>query len=329
MIKESNIIRILVLCGLIGISGVSLPVLAQEGQQTGTIDKLNNSQQSKTNHGYELAIADYGQAIKLNPRDAWAYCNRGIVYYDQKQYELAIADFDQAIKLDPSYTKAYSYRDRAYHAHQYENEKKGKIKSTSITLAKDEKPAATAPIKNHDKVGAAYDYEPDLKAAFAQQKTAYGTFYVGMPVSDFKGAFINLSDWKQTREAPVNGRVDYRYERLSSVDDYWDHGGSVIERIEATSVDGRIRNFVIQFQIRDRETAQKLQQKAYEYFYRLFPRAVRRNITDDITMYYWDDAQDNLRISLHMLPVTRISDHGLPNGIVYIVRSAKRGDQYY
>jgi tetratricopeptide (TPR) repeat protein len=63
---------------------------------------------------YEKAIADYNQAIKLNPNDASAYYNRGLAHYYLKEYEKAIADYNQAIKLDPNHANAYYSRGFAY-----------------------------------------------------------------------------------------------------------------------------------------------------------------------------------------------------------------------
>ena len=48
---------------------------------------------------YDLAIADYDEAIRLNPGDAHTYYRRGLVYDSEKQYEAAIADYDKAINL--------------------------------------------------------------------------------------------------------------------------------------------------------------------------------------------------------------------------------------
>lgn len=65
---------------------------------------------------YQKAIADFDQAIRLNPSNAKAYNNRGVVYGDLKLYQRAIADYDQAIRLNPRYTKAYNNRGRAHGA---------------------------------------------------------------------------------------------------------------------------------------------------------------------------------------------------------------------
>jgi tetratricopeptide (TPR) repeat protein len=49
----------------------------------------------------ERAVADYGQVLRLAPDDAATYAKRGDIYSDRRDYDRAIADYDQAIKLDP------------------------------------------------------------------------------------------------------------------------------------------------------------------------------------------------------------------------------------
>ena len=63
---------------------------------------------------YAEAIADYDQAIALDPQDAVAYSNRGIAYRNLGKYAEAIADYTQAIALDPKNAGAYNNRGIAY-----------------------------------------------------------------------------------------------------------------------------------------------------------------------------------------------------------------------
>ncbi|GHT84011.1 hypothetical protein FACS1894137_06500 [Spirochaetia bacterium] len=67
---------------------------------------------------YDRAIADFTQAIRLDPNDAGAYCERGNAYVDKQDYDRAIADYNQAIRLDPNHTFAYNNRGSAYDAKQ-------------------------------------------------------------------------------------------------------------------------------------------------------------------------------------------------------------------
>ena len=55
-------------------------------------------------------FSDYDTAIKINPDDAKAYCNRGMVKADLGQYTDAIADYDIAIRLKTDYADAYYNR---------------------------------------------------------------------------------------------------------------------------------------------------------------------------------------------------------------------------
>ena len=59
---------------------------------------------------YEKAIAEYDEAIRLNPYDANIYSNRGCVKTSLGQYEQAIDDFDKSINLSPRFADAYYNR---------------------------------------------------------------------------------------------------------------------------------------------------------------------------------------------------------------------------
>ena len=65
---------------------------------------------------HDRAIADYDEAIRLDPKDAVAYSNRGIAYKDKGDYDRAIADYNEAIGLDPKNAVAYNNRGVAYNA---------------------------------------------------------------------------------------------------------------------------------------------------------------------------------------------------------------------
>jgi lipoprotein NlpI len=58
----------------------------------------------------ERAIADCSEAIRLNPQYADGYFNRGVAWSAKGEYDRAIADYSEAIRLDP--TGALRYMDR-------------------------------------------------------------------------------------------------------------------------------------------------------------------------------------------------------------------------
>jgi tetratricopeptide (TPR) repeat protein len=60
---------------------------------------------------FQGALADYTQAIEINPRNANAYYNRGLLKATKLQDEQgALADYNSAIQIRPSYDAAYNNR---------------------------------------------------------------------------------------------------------------------------------------------------------------------------------------------------------------------------
>jgi lipoprotein NlpI len=51
---------------------------------------------------FDRAIADHDEAIRMNPRYAWAYLNRGVTRFAQGQFEPAGVDFSEALQLNPN-----------------------------------------------------------------------------------------------------------------------------------------------------------------------------------------------------------------------------------
>jgi tetratricopeptide (TPR) repeat protein len=64
---------------------------------------------------YDRAIADYAEAIRLNPKYALAFNNRGNAWAAKGDYDRAIADYTEAIRLDPKGALAYNNRGNAWH----------------------------------------------------------------------------------------------------------------------------------------------------------------------------------------------------------------------
>ena len=63
---------------------------------------------------YEMAMSDYTEAIKIDPKNVNAYNNRGRIYISQGDYEMAISDYTRAIEIDPKFAPTYYNRGRIY-----------------------------------------------------------------------------------------------------------------------------------------------------------------------------------------------------------------------
>ena len=71
----------------------------------------NNRGSAKYELGdYQGAIADYNQAIQFKSDAALAYYNRGLAKYNLGDKQGAIADYNQAIQFQPDYADAYINR---------------------------------------------------------------------------------------------------------------------------------------------------------------------------------------------------------------------------
>ena len=60
--------------------------------------------------GYDRAIADYNEAIRLDPKVASAYFNRGVARRDRMEWDKRLPDFDEAIRLDAREPYAHYHR---------------------------------------------------------------------------------------------------------------------------------------------------------------------------------------------------------------------------
>ena len=67
------------------------------------IAKLYHNRGLKKSADPVRAIDDFDVAIRLDPKYAVAWTSRGEAYYELKQYDLAIRDLSEAIRLAPTY----------------------------------------------------------------------------------------------------------------------------------------------------------------------------------------------------------------------------------
>jgi tetratricopeptide (TPR) repeat protein len=121
------------------------------------------------------AIQDYDQAIRLDPQLAAAYSNRGLAHYEQGDFDSAIADYSEAIRLDPQLATAYTSRGLA----RYEQDDfDGAIQDYDQAIRLDPQSALAytsrglARYKQDDFDGAIKDYEEAIRLD-SQGATAY------------------------------------------------------------------------------------------------------------------------------------------------------------
>ena len=111
--KKKNIL--IASLGSITIAGVAIACLWQY-QFIAKAEILSKQGQELAKQGkQQAAIANYTEALKLNPRKASIYYQRGKSYYSQRVYEKAITDYTTGIKIKANYKNAYYQRALVYY----------------------------------------------------------------------------------------------------------------------------------------------------------------------------------------------------------------------
>ena len=171
---------------------------------------------------YDRAIADFDQAIELQPDVAGAYYNRGNAYYYKGEYDRAIADYDQAVELQPDFAMAYYSRGNAY-ADTGDYDRAITNYDQAIELQPDYAGAyTTRGIAYHykgeyDRAIADYDQaielQPDVAGAYSNRGNAY--YYKG----EYDRA---IADYDQAIEIQPNFAMAY-YNRGTAYADIGDY----------------------------------------------------------------------------------------------------------
>jgi Flp pilus assembly protein TadD len=61
---------------------------------------------------FDLSVADFSEAIRINPTDPDLRTEKGVSLFHQKNIKLALVEMDKAVELDPE--NPYRYASRAY-----------------------------------------------------------------------------------------------------------------------------------------------------------------------------------------------------------------------
>jgi tetratricopeptide (TPR) repeat protein len=67
-------------------------------------------------HEIEKALADYDEAIRLDPNSGWTYHEKALIRFRKRDYDQALHDFDEAVRCEPNSAEALVMRARCYRA---------------------------------------------------------------------------------------------------------------------------------------------------------------------------------------------------------------------
>ena len=81
---------------------------------------------------FDMAIADFGMAIRLMPKDPRAHLARSRAYLDKGAMEPALADTAEAIRLDPTLAEAHLVRTEVFDR-KGEHDRAGAVRSEALT----------------------------------------------------------------------------------------------------------------------------------------------------------------------------------------------------
>ena len=84
------------------------------GQQPEKARLFDRAAAAVASGDFDKAIADFTEAIRLDPKEAVAYYKRGMAYGAKGDHDKAIADYTEAIRLNPKSAEAYINRGVVY-----------------------------------------------------------------------------------------------------------------------------------------------------------------------------------------------------------------------
>ncbi|QLE56447.1 tetratricopeptide repeat-containing serine protease family protein [Nostoc sp. TCL26-01] len=187
------------------------------------------------------AIADYNAAIKINPRYAKGFYNRGVAHAELGNNKQAIADYTEAIKIDPEYINAYNNRGIS-------RGDLGDIKGAiaDYTQAIKINPNYARAFYNRgvsrrqldDKQGAIADYTEAVRIDPKYVNAYYNRGNARADLGDTKGA---IADY--TQAITIDPKyVNAYYNRGNILADLKDHQGAINDYTKAVNIDPKYVN---------------------------------------------------------------------------------------
>jgi tetratricopeptide (TPR) repeat protein len=92
----------------IGVVVLLALVVAGCGRRDAAAVKLGSEAMEKGD--FDLAISQFTEAIRLDPKNAEMYYLRGVAYKRKGKFDKAVTDFTEAIRLNPTFYEAYCHR---------------------------------------------------------------------------------------------------------------------------------------------------------------------------------------------------------------------------
>ena len=63
---------------------------------------------------YKKAIDCIDKLLQIDPKNIYAFINKGLAYYNLKEYKKAINCYDQVLIIDPKNIDTFNYKGLAY-----------------------------------------------------------------------------------------------------------------------------------------------------------------------------------------------------------------------
>jgi tetratricopeptide (TPR) repeat protein len=113
---------------------------------------------------WDDSLKDYNESIQLNPRNAYVYVNRAILLMERGEFSSAFADYTKALTLNPRQEYARCGRSRIY-LRRNEPEQALKEANTAISLVPGEGLGYIYRARAHMALGDYSEAEADIKTA--------------------------------------------------------------------------------------------------------------------------------------------------------------------